>query len=443
MHILVVDDDPTARLMLRGALVRDGHEVTLAGDGEEALRLFRASPYDLILLDVEMPGMNGCEVCAHLRQHAGDELPIVMVTGLDDLNSIERAFNAGATDFIPKPINLDLIGHRVRYLQRAYETLLDLHKANARNAAMLSAIPDTMVRLGSDGTVLDSHRGPEKAAIPRPLPGHPLGESLPAEVAARLLDAARRARAEARVIHVEYQLTQPDGTQRHFESKVAAIDAEETLFLARDITERKEAEQQISRLAYSDGLTGLPNRQSFVERLDREIERAKFEGGKFAILFLDLDGFKAINDSMGHSGGDLLLQWVADRLRQGLRPADLVARAEGVDAERDLARLGGDEFTVIVPKVAEARDALMVARRIRDSIRRPFSLEGREVALTASIGVAVYPDDGEDAATLLKHADTAMYHAKGEGRDNCQLYSASLTQRSARGSKLEGSLAAR
>jgi diguanylate cyclase (GGDEF)-like protein len=207
----------------------------------------------------------------------------------------------------------------------------------------------------------------------------------------------------------------------------------------RDIA-RKEAENKTLRLAYFDSLTGLPNRQSFLERLGREVRIAEREKTRLAILFMDLDGFKGINDSMGHNTGDLILQWAADRLQQGIRPYDMVVRAPVDESEVELARLGGDEFTALIPRISKPEDALLVAHRIRELMRRPFILEGREVVLTASIGIAVYPDDGEDASSLLKHADTAMYHAKDKGRDNCQFYSASLTERVQHRLNLETSL---
>lgn len=204
--------------------------------------------------------------------------------------------------------------------------------------------------------------------------------------------------------------------------------------------ERREAANKTHKLAYFDSLTGLPNRLSFLEGLDREVRIAEREGTRLAILFMDLDGFKGVNDTMGHNTGDLILQWVSDRLQKGIRPYDMLSRTNTDKTEVGLARLGGDEFTALIPKIAKPEDALLVAHRIRDLMHRPFVLEGREVVLTASIGIAVYPDDGEDASSLLKHADTAMYHAKDEGRNNCQFYCTSLTQRVQHRLNLESSL---
>ncbi len=440
-RILIADDEVTARLLLKAALEKSGFHVVLAQDGEDAIRRFRAQPCDMVLLDVEMPGMNGYQVCTRLRHDVGEELPIVMVTGMDDLDSIDRAFEAGATDFIAKPINWALIGHRVRYLFRATQVLQDLHTANARNTAILHAIPDSLLRLDASGKVLDARIAVQtqlRQHLPRS--GDLLSDSLPKDIAHKMLAAAARARASGATETLNYSLPMEGGPNRHYEARMAAISDQETLCLVRDITDRKEAENHIYRLAYFDTLTGLPNRLSFSERLEREIHRAGHSGEKLAVLFLDLDGFKNVNDTLGHGMGDLLLQWVADRLRQGVRPADVVARSEVTNSELGLARLGGDEFTVLIPHLRQAGDALGVAQRIHELLRRPFALEGHDLVVTASIGIAVAPDDGEDASTLLKHADTAMYHAKDQGRDNWQFYSASLTREAMRRLNLESNL---
>ncbi len=448
IRILVVDDDIGARVLMRASLRKAGFDVTLAADGHEALRLFREQRFDMAMLDVEMPGMSGHELCIALRAEAGDLMPIVMVTGMDDLASVERAYHSGATDFIAKPINWALIGHRVRYLLRGYQAQLDLKTADARNAAILNAIPDLLFEIDIDGRYLDYH-SPNADLLAAPadsLIGRTLAEVLPPAASAECMAALRAAAEAGTSSGHQYQLQLPQGTS-WFELSIArkaTSDGHKPRFivLSRDITERKAADQRISRMAYFDSLTGLPNRQSFHNRVDREIRRATRHGTQLAVLFMDLDGFKNVNDTMGHSAGDLILQWAADRLGQGLRPSDALSRPMPLDDEApgDLARLGGDEFTALILDVHRPEDALMVAHRIGELMRRPFYLEGRAVTLTTSIGIALFPVDGADAATLLKHADTAMYHAKNSGRDNAQLYSASLTEQAMRHLELDASL---
>ena len=446
IHILVVDDELTARLLMQAVLEKSGFKVHLAENGEDALRQIRTQPFNLIMLDVNMPDMNGYQVCTQLRQEMGNELPIIMVTGMDDHESIEQAFSSGATDFIAKPISWKLIGHRVKYLLRAHQILQDLHTSNARNLAILNAIPDLLFEMTLEGRYLDCHSPHDHllAAPSNQLFGRTVTEILPPDAAASCLSALREAHEKGLSIGKQFELSLPQGTY-WFELSVSpkkdrSAQTPTFIVLSRDITSRKEAENKIYHLAYIDPITGLHNRLSFSDRLEREIQRATHQNNKLAVLFLDLNGFKKVNDTLGHSAGDLLLQWVSDRLLQVIRPADMVAHNTSLEMEIELARMGGDEFTVLIPNLHFSEDALIVSHRIHELLRRPFVLEGRDVVMTASIGIAIYPDDGQDAATLLKHADTAMYHAKNRGRDNSQFYSASLTKEAMRRLTLENNL---
>lgn len=429
-RILVVDDGATARLMMRAALRKAGYDVVLAADGEDALRRFSAEAFDLVMLDVEMPGLSGHEVCALLRARSDDLLPIAMVTGMDDVRSVERAYEVGATDFLSKPLNWALLGHRVRYLLRSHQNLLDLKQAQARHEAVLAAIPDLLFELDLEGRFLDCH-SPNSALLalpPEQFVGRLMREVMPPDVAAVGLSALQTAYAQGTSFGKQYELALPHGL-RWFELSVArkATTTGQTprfIALARDITARKEIELRVARAAYFDSLTGLPNRVSFMERIGREIGRADHACHQLAVLFLDLDGFKAINDTLGHSTGDLILQAAADRFRLELRPADMVSRASPDGLEVEFARLGGDEFTALILDIDGPEDALVVAHRIGQVMRQPFLVEGRAITLTTSIGIALYPGNGRDAPTLLRHADMAMYQAKRAGRDKACLYGA-------------------
>ena len=396
-RILLADDDATVRLLMQAALEKAGFDVTVACDGTEAIRLFEQAPADMVMLDVEMPGMDGYQVCSYLRKKIGDELPIMMVTGMDDMQSINHAFEAGATDFIAKPINWNLIAYRILYLRRGYLNMLALKVANARSKAIFSAIPDTMFILNDKGTVIDICSHPDNTPWLTTGAENTLSRSLPEEIVNLYRGAADRARSHGTVELFEYPLKLAGEKTRYYENRIVVIDPQETLCLVRDITERKDSESKIFHLAYFDNLTGLPNRQSFMERLEGEIKRARYTGNKLAVLFLDLDGFKSINDTMGHNTGDIVLQWAAERLQSSTRPSDFVSRNNADQSEVKLARLGGDEFTVVIPNLSRTEDALILAHRIREAMRRPFHLESRDVVLTASIGIALYPDDGGDA----------------------------------------------
>jgi PAS domain S-box-containing protein len=452
--ILVVDDDADARLVMRAALRKAGFDVRMAEGGQDALRQFRSDPCDLVMLDVDMPDLGGHEVCAILRAEAGPLLPIVMVTGMDDVDSVEAAYNHGATDFIAKPVHWALLGHRVRYIFRSHQAMLDLRAAEARNAAVLNAIPDLLFEVDIDGRYLD-YRAPRADLLAAPaetLIGRTVAEVLPPAKAEVCMAALRSALERGYCNGAQIEL-QVEAGRAWFELSVSrkAVGAGEKprfIVLSRDVTERKVAEARVARLAYYDSLTGLPNRQSFLDRVDREIVRAGHRSEKLAVLFMDLDGFKTVNDTLGHATGDLILQWAAERLREGLRPADLLSRPtgfgdfDGDDPELELARLGGDEFTALLLNIEHPEDAVAVAQRIGKLMRKPFVVDGRDVTLSTSIGIALYPEDGADGTTLLKHADTAMYHAKNSGRDNAQVYSASLTRNILARLELDASLRA-
>jgi diguanylate cyclase (GGDEF)-like protein len=177
-----------------------------------------------------------------------------------------------------------------------------------------------------------------------------------------------------------------------------------------DITERKNAEELLKYRVYHDDLTGLPNRPLFLKRLSECLLRAKTYDSQLAVFFIDLDHFKWVNDNLGHDVGDLLLIEVTRRLRQCVRDTDLVAR------------LSGDEFTIILSQVPKIQIAQSVAKRVVEILSRPFQLAGKKLTISASVGIAIYPKDGNDIQTLLKHADVAMYHAKSSGRNNYQFY---------------------
>jgi diguanylate cyclase (GGDEF)-like protein/PAS domain S-box-containing protein len=219
-----------------------------------------------------------------------------------------------------------------------------------------------------------------------------------------------------------------DGASFPQEVSLTAIEAGGMIAVVRDVTERTYAEEQIKHLAYHDALTGLPNRLLFKDRLTVALSHAQRDQSHLAVLFLDLDRFKVINDSLGHNIGDQLLQAVAARVASCVRDSDTVAR------------LGGDEFTVLLPRLKRSEDAAPIAQKIIEAIRHPFHLEGREFFTTTSIGISLFPEDGTDAEHLIKNADTAMYQAKELGRDNYQLFNAIVNEKALQRIMLEHGL---
>ena len=410
VKILVIDGDATSRELMRAALRKAGFDVSLAEDGEAGLRAFLSGTFDMVMLDVDMPGMSGHEVCRTLRAAADPLLPIVMVTGKDDVASVEHAYQAGATDFIAKPINWAMLGHRVKYLLRGQQSLQALRNADARTSAILRAIPDLLFELDSDGRFVDYHspRSDLLFTPPENFIGKTVSEVMPAAVAPICMAALQGAADTGSSSGQQYELQLPHG-RFWFELSVSRKDnapGEKPNFivLSRDITERKEAEQKIARLAFFDGLTGLPNRLSFVERVDREIGRAKRAGGKLGVLFMDLDGFKAINDLHGPNVGDALLQIVAARLKRAVRVHDMVSR------------LGDDAFACLLHGSISPQHLARLAGKLGDAVAAPVQIGALTLAVRASVGLARCPDDARSAEALLQRADAARRQAKARAK---------------------------
>ena len=289
--ILLADDDPSIRLMIRHVLESEEYDIVEASDGLEAIKAVEKHHPAIILLDAVMPGLDGFSTCEQIKDKGFTDIPVIMITGLDDDASVERAYDVGAIDFITKPIKWAVLKHRVKSV------------------------------------------------------------------------------------------------------------------VAKVIAERK-----VKLLAYRDSLTDLPNRLLFADRLEHALVRAERHRDSVALMLVDIDDFKLVNDSFGHDAGDKLIRAVGQMLQKSLRRADTVAR------------LGGDEFAVIVEGINGPEDAIAIADNLTTMLEHNVKLDEQETFTSASVGIAVYPEDGKDARTLLKNADTAMFRAKEKGRHCFQFY---------------------
>jgi PAS domain S-box-containing protein len=478
--VLLVDDDPVARLLTASALAERHWRVIEADGGVAALELFSEHQPDVVVLDALMPDVDGFLTCERLRRLTGGEhVPVLMLTGLDDEPSIARAYEAGATDFFVKSTTQwTLLSERLRYMIRASRMREELAESRAKLTKA-----QRIARLGSWEWNIEA-RWVKLSEECFPIAGLPQQDDgladwfvwsrVVEDERARIEMLFREALAGGGQMKFECRIARPNGQMRvvHIEAEVdrdEAGRAKAVHGVIQDITERKHAEDQIRQLANYDSLTGLPNRRFFRDQFSSALERARTTGTAVGVLFIDLDRFKQINDTLGHQVGDQLLREVAKRLYQCVRENDTVARAadrggpsQGVrppsigSATRSLAagsqaapapinsnsvaRLGGDEFTILLTDVSEPSIIESVAQRLLETMRRPFSFSGHELFVTASIGVATYPADGSDVDTLLRKADIAMYAVKDSGRNGVLRFSSAMNTATAERWRLETAL---
>lgn len=414
-RLLLVDDDPDCREMICRRLGRRGFEVESAASGEEGLERIHRGNYDLILLDHNMPGMTGMELLRLLRAtHSSMELPVVMLTAQSDSAHVVKALEMGADDYVVKPVDIDVAVARIRtqISRRRAEAALKESQERYELAARGTndGLWDWDLR---SGRLYLSERWKEMLGYgPAELSESPeewLGRIHPDEQAGVRQALEAHWRGEIAEFEVEHRLAHADGTWRWMLCRGLAVrDAQgEPVRMAGSLTDITESK-------CTDPLTGLPNRLSFVVRLERCIERFRRDPSKlYAVLFIDLDRFKLINDSLGHLAGDELLRQVAERLLGCVRQATV-------------ARLGGDEFAIALEEIRRPEDAAAVAQRIVDRLSGPYQLEGREIHSAASVGVAVADSAASTVADILRNADTALYRAKSRGRRRFEIFDAAM-----------------
>ncbi len=418
--LLLVDDEELNRDMLGRRLELHGYRVTPAESGRAALDLIEREAFDLVLLDVMMPELNGFQVLSRIRQtRLASDLPVIIVTAKNQSTDVVEGFRLGSNDYVTKPIDFPVALARISAHVAHRRAILALHESETRYALAARGTNDGLWDWDlRTGQVYFSPRWKEMLGFQEDEIGQGLEEWLarlhPEDLPKVMADLENHRAGVTKQFECEYRILNKAEVFRWMLCRGLAITdpGGRALRMAgsqTDITTGKVA----------DALTGLPNRVLFMDRLAMAFERFKRDPARiFAVLFLDLDGFKTVNDSLGHRSGDQLLVAVARRLEQSVRATDSVAQ---LGREQTIARLGGDEFTILLDGLYSAGHASTAAQRLLDSLSAPFEL-GTEVFVNASIGIALARADYGSPEEIVRDADTAMYSAKAQGKGRLAVF---------------------
>lgn len=421
---MIIDDDSHLRKTLADILKVNGYCTLAAGNGAEGLALLEANAVDLALIDLGLPDISGLDLLSRVSAEYPATATIVL-TGNATLESAIEATNRGAFSFLVKPYEIEQLMLQIR---RAIEKQLAetaLRKSEAKFRSLLESAPDGMVIVDEDQKILMVNRqfetllGYDRSEV--------VGRGLEMLIPARFVRHRKlyreffRKQAHRRMGQdEEFCALRKDGSEVPVEVSLSPLETPEGLIVSaaiRDVSERKHYQASLAYQANHDPLTGLPNRNLMIDRLQQALHHAERLRRGMAILFVDLDHFKFINDSLGHGVGDRLLQAVAERLAASVRQNDTVAR------------LGNDDFVIILSDLAGGEDTAGVAQKIQTAVSEPLDIDGHDLTVSCTIGIGIHPKDGKDGQTLVKNAELAMFRAKERGRGSFRFFTDELHDR--------------
>ena len=431
VKVLLVEDNASDALLLRrllGAKAPSPYEITHHDCMAHAARHVATETMDIVLLDLGLPDATGLEAVRQMLA-AAPHTPVVVMTGFSDELLAAQALRAGAQDFLVKGVLEPAVVIRaLRYAMARKALEEQLFQEQERAQITLNAIGDAVICIDNSGAISFLNHAAQTMTGLAPAAAAPLTrgmldltgpDGVPIDLARQGDSAALDGSAK---ITLSAAIASPDGRTLPVEYTVSTVRdragaAIGSVFVLRDMTETRALADKLAHMAQHDALTGLPNRLLLADRIKSAIAIAPRHQAHPGVLFLDLDGFKHVNDSLGHSIGDKLLQSVAKRLTACVRASDTVSR------------LGGDEFVVLLAEIAQPEDAAIAAGRMQEAVSAPHRIDAHELHVTTSIGVSLYPSDGSDAETLIKNADTAMYQAKASGRKSYRFFEPAMNLR--------------
>ena len=419
--ILIVENEPIIALGLQ-AMVEELDFQTIGpfGSGREVIEAVKHELPDLVLMDISLAGkMDGIEAAEIIR--ASQDIPVVFVTALKDSKLVTRANESGAFGYVTKPFDRESLSNAIELALFRHGMEKRLRESEERFRIFAEYTCDWEYWLGPDGKAI--YHSPSCLRITgyavKDFMAQPelLGEIVhPADVERVKQHFFQAYSGGMDSVDIDFRIITRTGEVRWLNHVCQPVHDENGRFRGeragnRDITQRKELELKLEHMAIHDGLTDLPNRGLLIDRLTQAIATARRNNGKMAVLFIDLDNFKMINDHYGHRVGDLTLKEVAKRVSASIRHSDT------------LARFGGDEFVVVLSEVAAGEDASMFAQKIFKDFDATFVADGKHILIQVSIGIAIFPDHGEDPDALIAQADTAMYRVKQAGRQGIEMAS--------------------
>lgn len=440
-RILIVDDEPRMLSSLGELLKGRGYELTTAAGGREALAHLQRASFDLLILDLQMPDVSGNDVMDYLTG-IQSKVNVIVTSGASEIDAAIGAIRRGAYGYLRKPYPREELLKSVdnalqqRKLEAQNQRIaMRLERSERMYRYLVDGSPDIIYTLDSKGCIgFINDRVQHLLGFKRT---DLIGQHYSTLVFDGDLERANyvfnegrseftRSRSvelrlnsvydeyEPRTFSIELVLINLDGDESAAELGPSHARQMGIYCVARDITDRKRADEKIAYQAYHDILTELPNRALFNDRLGLALLQSRRNESNLAVMFIDLDRFKVVNDTFGHGGGDVLLQQVALRLKSCLRRCDT------------LSRIGGDEFTAILPELSSSEDAALIAQKFVDCLRLPFDLADHSIHVSASIGVSMYPQDGKTMEELVRNADVAMYHMKATGKNGHAFFDPSL-----------------
>lgn len=450
-RLLLIDDDEMIHLMLSEILGQEGFEIVTATCVCEGLARFREIRPDMVLLDVMLPDVNGFACLEEMRGLMQDNtVPVAMLTAADDMESINRAFELGATDFISKPVHWPTLAHRIRFMLRSMEAMRQLAKSEAtlRNAQKTARLGNWEWEITPDRLLCSEEAvnvlGMDDQITHRRFSD--LFHTVYPDDVAELDHALKRCHQEGALFTLDIRTVHGDGSEHvvHVQGE-PVYDKNGVVVqlqgLVQDITEYRRIEDQVHILSHYDALTGLANRTTFKEILAQGVSYCDRYNAKLASLFISIDRFKRINETFGPNVGDQILRQFTERLENAVRDSDFVAvSTEGQYNDATISRLGGNEFTVLTNHIRDSCDMVKIAKRIIQGTENPYLVAGHEIFLTLSIGICIYPGDGHDIDSFIQNGEFAMHHARELGQNQYEFYSKSLNIEAFKKLAMENSL---